>query len=63
MCKAAICSICHNKSWIGCGLHIPGVMDHTPKTSWCTCDHSDESSDLSYPPKAGTGFAKKTTID
>lgn len=36
-------------------------MDPTPKTSWCTCDHSDDGEDYNYPPRAGTGFAKKTT--
>lgn len=58
---AAICSICHNKSWQGCGNHIPSVMDNTPKSAWCTCEHSDLNEDTTYPPKAGTGFAKKTT--
>lgn len=61
MCMAAICSICHHKSWQGCGSHIPSVMDQTPKSNWCTCDHADETDDLTYPPRAGTGFAKKTT--
>lgn len=36
-------------------------MDPTPKSSWCTCDHSDDKEDYNYPPRAGTGFAKKTT--
>ena len=50
-----------NKSWIGCGNHISSVMDVTPKDKWCTCEPADDSSDPNYPPKAGTGFARKTT--
>ncbi|OBA22963.1 hypothetical protein METBIDRAFT_34583 [Metschnikowia bicuspidata var. bicuspidata NRRL YB-4993] len=61
MCRAAICGICNHKSWTGCGAHIPGVMDSTPKSDWCTCEAVDSSFDPAYPPKAGTGFAKATS--
>lgn len=61
MCQGSICSICHHKSWVGCGKHIALVMDNTPKENWCTCDHVDNESDVNYPPRASTGFAKKTT--
>lgn len=58
MCKAAICGICHHKSWTGCGSHVASVMDSSDKLEWCTCDHVDDSADTLYPPRAGTGFAK-----
>ncbi|CUM51488.1 unnamed protein product [Debaryomyces tyrocola] len=63
MCRGEICSICHYKSWTGCGNHIASVMDPTPKENWCTCEPIDDSTNTSYPPKAGTGFARKTTPD
>ncbi|CAH2352945.1 hypothetical protein CLIB1423_08S04522 [[Candida] railenensis] len=60
MCRAEICSICHRKSWTGCGSHIASVMDNTPKENWCTCEGVDDESGT-YPPKAGTGFARKSS--
>lgn len=47
------------KSWTGCGKHVASVMDPTPKEAWCTCEVPDNANP-GYPPKAGTGFAKKT---
>lgn len=58
MCMSAVCGICHHKSWTGCGKHIPSVMNTSDKADWCTCDHVDETEDATYPPRAGTGFAK-----
>lgn len=56
MCMSNTCNICKNKSWIGCGLHIPSVMDKVDKSEWCTCKHAD-GSESKYPPKASTGVA------
>jgi hypothetical protein len=24
-------------SWVGCGLHVPSVMDKVPVDEWCVC--------------------------
>ncbi|CAH6722525.1 hypothetical protein CLIB1444_10S00386 [[Candida] jaroonii] len=50
MCMKANCNYCKKTSWIGCGSHVPSVMDKVPKDQWCTCKGGD-----TYPPKAGTG--------
>ncbi|ODV78786.1 uncharacterized protein CANTADRAFT_52782 [Suhomyces tanzawaensis NRRL Y-17324] len=66
MCKSEICGICHHKSWSGCGQHVGLVMDPTPKSLWCTCEPIDVNGSqmdllgVSYPPRAGTGFARKS---
>ncbi|ODV66098.1 hypothetical protein HYPBUDRAFT_142326 [Hyphopichia burtonii NRRL Y-1933] len=62
MCKSAICSICHHKSWVGCGQHKESIMSITPKDQWCTCEALEGEGD-EFPPKAGTGFARKTSSD
>ncbi|KAG2736789.1 hypothetical protein G9P44_000879 [Scheffersomyces stipitis] len=64
MCKTEICGICQHKSWTGCGKHVSQIMDITPKDGWCTCEPVDTSDiiingDFSYPPRAGTGFARR----
>lgn len=56
----AICGICQHKSWQGCGSHVASVMNNTPKSSWCTCEHVDENDNSNFPPRAGTGFARKS---
>ncbi|KAK9472574.1 uncharacterized protein V1510DRAFT_403192 [Dipodascopsis tothii] len=48
MCKPSSCGTCNKKSWWGCGLHIPSVMDSVPKDEWCTCAKPTGSE---YPPK------------
>lgn len=48
-----------NKSWTGCGQHVSLVMDPTPRELWCSCEPL-EGEESSYPPRAGTGFAKKS---
>jgi hypothetical protein len=34
-------------------------MDVTPRESWCSCEPANGGAAGNYPPKAGTGFAKK----
>ncbi|KAK9448565.1 uncharacterized protein V1518DRAFT_427723 [Limtongia smithiae] len=48
MCKPSVCSKCSGKTWWGCGLHIPSVLDAVPKSEWCTCEKTAGSA---YPPK------------
>lgn len=60
MCMSAVCGICQHKSWTGCGKHVARVMDSSDKADWCTCDHADQNDDTSYPPRAGTGYARAT---
>lgn len=59
MCRPSECSKCGNKSWTGCGQHIPAAMDSTPKSEWCNCKHPEDSkTSKDYPPKSGTGIPK-----
>lgn len=39
------------KTWFGCGLHIPAVMDNVSKDQWCTCPKPEGSG---YPPKGSS---------
>lgn len=49
------------KSWVGCGRHIPSVMDQVPVEEWCDCapkvtfggDEGEEGKE--YPPGEGRG--------
>ncbi len=41
---------------MGCGLHVPGVMDDIPKDEWCTCEPKVEKNGQQYPP-AGSVFS------
>ncbi|KAK9467556.1 hypothetical protein V1512DRAFT_261462 [Lipomyces arxii] len=47
MCKPSTCNTCSGKTWFGCGLHIPSVLDNVPKSEWCTCE---KPADSPYPP-------------
>ncbi|KAK9381974.1 uncharacterized protein V2V93DRAFT_366094 [Kockiozyma suomiensis] len=48
MCRPSTCNVCSGKTWYGCGLHIPSVLDSVPKSEWCTCPKTENST---YPPK------------
>ncbi|KAI5797930.1 hypothetical protein DFH27DRAFT_560947 [Peziza echinospora] len=50
MCRSARCpnEDCSGLTWIGCGLHVPSVMDPVPKEDWCTCPKPENST---YPPQ------------
>jgi hypothetical protein len=37
-------------TWIGCGFHVPSVMDSIPKEKWCTCEPKVEKKGQMYPP-------------
>ncbi|KAM5496601.1 Transcriptional regulator of nonfermentable carbon utilization [Microsporum canis] len=43
------------KTWKGCGLHVPGVLDSVPKEEWCTCVPKKTVNDKEYPPMVGKG--------
>ncbi|KAF8455498.1 hypothetical protein BGX38DRAFT_1128235 [Terfezia claveryi] len=51
MCRPAKCGTCSGKTWFGCGLHVPSVMDPIPKDQWCSCAKPGESQ---YPPKGNS---------
>ncbi|EFQ99001.1 hypothetical protein MGYG_02012 [Nannizzia gypsea CBS 118893] len=55
MCRPATCGVCEQKTWRGCGLHVPGVLDSVPKEEWCTCVPKKTVNDQEYPPMAGKG--------
>jgi hypothetical protein len=44
------------KTWVGCGYHIPSVLDRVPEEQWCTCEPRVERDGKSYPPMAEGGF-------
>ncbi|KAK4189063.1 hypothetical protein QBC35DRAFT_381259 [Podospora australis] len=50
MCHKTSCSSCHKSTWMGCGNHIPRVMDSIPKENWCTCEPKVEKEGHQYPP-------------
>ncbi|KAG7700143.1 hypothetical protein KL930_000830 [Ogataea haglerorum] len=60
MCSTAICPLCQRKSWTGCGSHVSEVMSNTNRELWCTCRHAVEDGDPRFPPRAGTGSARKS---
>ncbi len=35
---------------MGCGQHVPSVMDHIPKDEWCSCKPKVEKHGRMYPP-------------
>lgn len=39
-----------HESWVGCGNHIPRVMDKIPHDQWCTCNPKVEEDGKEYPP-------------
>ncbi|KAJ1333908.1 hypothetical protein MN608_03906 [Microdochium nivale] len=55
MCMEASCSVCSKTSWMGCGAHVPGVLDLVPVKDLCTCKPQIDVGGRAYPPKAGSG--------
>jgi len=47
-------------SWIGCGLHVPRVMDIIPENERCTCGPKVEKEGKMYPP--GTMRPRRTKV-
>ncbi len=37
-------------TWMGCGQHVPNVMDAIPQDQWCTCEPKVEKKGQQYPP-------------
>ncbi|KAK6502049.1 hypothetical protein TWF481_009862 [Arthrobotrys musiformis] len=54
MCRSATCSTCNGKTWFGCGMHKPSVLDSVPKDQWCTCEKKPGDSQDEYPPMGST---------
>ncbi|KAE9391901.1 hypothetical protein BT96DRAFT_925027, partial [Gymnopus androsaceus JB14] len=52
MCMKATCGSCKKTSWIGCGMHIPSVMDKVADDQRCECEPQVELDGKKYPPKA-----------
>jgi len=42
-------------TWVGCGQHIPMVMDSVSESDWCTCNPKTVVGGKEYPPKMGQG--------
>jgi len=42
-------------TWVGCGQHIPMVMDSISESDWCTCSPKTVVDGKEYPPKMGQG--------
>lgn len=40
---------------MGCGKHIPMVMDSISESDWCPCDPRTVVDGKEYPPKMGEG--------
>ncbi|KAK9264865.1 hypothetical protein V1519DRAFT_434356 [Lipomyces tetrasporus] len=59
MCKPSVCDICSGKTWFGCGLHIPSVLDSVPKEEWCKCPRPEGSQ---YPPKGSAPAGKAFSL-
>jgi hypothetical protein len=38
------------RTWFGCGMHVPSVMDSVPKNDWCDCEPKTEKNGTEYPP-------------
>ncbi|KAF2402352.1 hypothetical protein EJ06DRAFT_580619 [Trichodelitschia bisporula] len=51
MCRKSTCETCQKKTWFGCGMHVPSVMDSIDKAEWCTCEPQVEKEGKQYPPK------------
>ncbi|KAK0644682.1 hypothetical protein B0T16DRAFT_331101 [Cercophora newfieldiana] len=50
MCHKCMCDRCHHESWVGCGKHIPSIMDPIPHGEWCTCGPRVKENGKEYPP-------------
>ncbi|KAG9994800.1 hypothetical protein KCU72_g20071, partial [Aureobasidium melanogenum] len=50
MCKGAVCDNCSKRTWFGCGMHVPSVMNSVPKSEWCDCEPKTEKNGTEYPP-------------
>lgn len=44
-------------TWVGCGYHVPQVMDGIPKEQWCTCEPRVDKNGQQYPPRGSIGSA------
>jgi hypothetical protein len=43
------------KTWRGCGLHVPAVMNAIPREQWCTCIPKTTVGEDEFPPKITQG--------
>ena len=58
LCCTSTTNIASDKTtWWGCGKHVAGVMDNTPKEQWCTCAPRVEQQGTQYPPMGSLSSA------
>ncbi|KAI2622908.1 hypothetical protein GGS26DRAFT_593756 [Hypomontagnella submonticulosa] len=50
MCRKVTCGTCDKTTWVGCGQHIPSVMDNVAPEDWCICKPKVEVDGKEYPP-------------
>nr|OQO31785.1 hypothetical protein B0A51_00687 [Rachicladosporium sp. CCFEE 5018] len=50
MCHGVKCSTCNKSTWVGCGQHVPGVLDSVPEAERCSCEPQIERGGKMYPP-------------
>lgn len=54
-CYKSLSLITDKATWVGCGQHIPMVMDSVAESDWCTCSPKTVVDGKEYPPKMGQG--------
>ncbi|OJJ45007.1 hypothetical protein ASPZODRAFT_70550 [Penicilliopsis zonata CBS 506.65] len=50
MCRPTTCPTCQKTTWMGCGRHVPSVMDAIDASQWCECKPQVEKEGKMYPP-------------
>ena len=53
--KTLMASYAEKATWMGCGKHIPMVMDSIADSERCTCTPKTVVDGKEYPPQAGAG--------
>ena len=53
--RVALTALTGKATWVGCGRHIPAVMDSISESDWCTCSPKTVVDGKEYPPKMGEG--------
>lgn len=59
---SVLASQTEGKTWMGCGAHVPSVMDKIPVMQWCSCEQGRVvKGGKTYPPMGSwslTGMGK-----
>jgi len=53
--QCPLTTIAEKATWMGCGQHVPMVMDSISESDWCTCSPKTVVDGKEYPPKMGQG--------